>query len=224
MSASDGPKIITDGLVFAVDAADKNSYPGSGTTWSDLAGSNVGTLTNGPTFDPGNGGSFDFDGTDDIAESSIDPSVFSTGYDAYTISYWLKYDSLGGYPTVFELRLGTSNNNQWTDYINGNRLYAYPGSAVQLSNSSLSVDTWYNLCVTISQGSGNVFSTYINGELDKTGSWNKNHGTPTKYRIAGNNASRRFNGRISIISYYNLTLSASEVLQNYNALKGRFNL
>ena len=48
-----------------LDAANKKSYPGTGTTWSDLAGSNNGTLTNGPTFDSGNGGSMDFDGTDD---------------------------------------------------------------------------------------------------------------------------------------------------------------
>ena len=57
--------IVTDGLVFYVDAGNSNSYPGSGTTWTDLAGSNDGTLTNGPTFDSGNGGSIVFDGTDD---------------------------------------------------------------------------------------------------------------------------------------------------------------
>jgi len=51
--------IITDGLVFAVDAANYKSYQGSGTTWTDLASSNNGTLTNGPTFDSGNGGSID---------------------------------------------------------------------------------------------------------------------------------------------------------------------
>ena len=65
MAFSYSPKIVTDGLVFAVDAANKKSYPGSGTTWTDLAGSNDGTLTNGPTFDSGNGGSIVFDGSDD---------------------------------------------------------------------------------------------------------------------------------------------------------------
>ena len=63
MAFNYSPKTVTDGLVFAVDAANKKSYPGSGTTWTDLAGSNDGTLTNGPTFDSGNGGSIDFDGT-----------------------------------------------------------------------------------------------------------------------------------------------------------------
>ena len=212
--------IVTDGLVFYVDAGNSKSYPGSGTTWTDLIGSNDGSLTNGPTFNSGNGGHIDFDGSDDIAESFVDPSVFSTGYDAYTISYWVRYDSLSDYPTVFELRFGTSN--QWTDYINANKLTAYPGIQMNITDSSISSDTWYNFCVTISQGSGNVFHAYINGSLDKTGSWNRSHGTPTKYRIGGNSSNRRFNGQVGTISYYNRALSASEVLQNYNALKNRF--
>ena len=62
MSYKFGPSIVTDGLVFYVDAANENSYPGSGTTWTDLAGSDDGTLTNGPTFDSGNAGSIVFDG------------------------------------------------------------------------------------------------------------------------------------------------------------------
>ena len=55
------PRIITDGLVLCLDAANKQSYPGSGTVWTDLAGSNNGTLTNGPTFSSANGGSIVFD-------------------------------------------------------------------------------------------------------------------------------------------------------------------
>jgi hypothetical protein len=222
--------IVTDGLVFYVDAGNSKSYDGvsGGTTWTDLVGSNDGTLTNmetnpanaGYVYDSGNGGQIDFDGTDDIAESSVNPSVFSAGHDAYTVSYWVRYDSLGGFPTVLELRFGTSN--QWSDYINADKLTAYPGSQVNITNSILSIGTWYNFCVTISQGPGNVFHAYINGSLDKTGSWNRSHGTPTKYRIGGNIATRRFNGQIGTVSYYNRALSASEALQNYNALKNRF--
>ena len=52
-----GPNIVREGLVLALDAASPRSYPGSGTVWNDLAGSNNGTLTGGPTFNSGNGGS-----------------------------------------------------------------------------------------------------------------------------------------------------------------------
>ena len=68
MATNGGPNIIEDGLVFAVDATNKKSYPGSGTTWTDLAGNNIGTLTNSPTFDSGNGGNLVFDGTDDYTQ------------------------------------------------------------------------------------------------------------------------------------------------------------
>ena len=224
MATNGGPNIIEDGLVFAVDAANKKSYPGSGTTWTDLAGSNNGTLTNGPTFDSGNGGSIVFDGTDDVVESSINPSVFSTGYDAFTVNYWVNYTDYADYnSTSFDLRFG--NTVQWNDYIHsGNRLYSYPGGAVQISNTSFSLGVWYNICFAVTQGSGNTYKTYINGQLDKSGGWNKSLGTPSKYRIGGNNASRRFNGKIPFIGYYNRTLSSTEITQNYNALKSRFGL
>ena len=68
--------IVTRGLAFYVDAGDTDSYPGSGTTWTDISpNSNNGTLTNGPTFDSNNGGSIVFDGADDFVElGSIDSS------------------------------------------------------------------------------------------------------------------------------------------------------
>lgn len=66
MSIYGGPDIITDGLVFCLDAANSKSYPGTGTAWTDLSGNdNNGTLTNGPTFDSSNGGSIVFDGVND---------------------------------------------------------------------------------------------------------------------------------------------------------------
>ena len=67
MALHHSPRIVTSGLVLALDAADRNSYPGSGTTWTDLSGNaNNGTLTNGPTFNSANGGSIVFDGTNDF--------------------------------------------------------------------------------------------------------------------------------------------------------------
>ena len=79
MAFAYSPKILTDGLVFAVDAANKKSYPGSGTTWTDLAGSNDGTLTNGPTFNSGDGGSIVFDGTDDLVDFGNNFGHYTSG-------------------------------------------------------------------------------------------------------------------------------------------------
>ena len=65
MGLSHSPRIVTDGLVFCLDAANIRSYPGTGTTWTDLKGGNEGTLTNGPTFSSDNAGSISTDGSND---------------------------------------------------------------------------------------------------------------------------------------------------------------
>ena len=64
-------RIVTDGLVLCLDAASKRSYPGTGTAWTDLKGGNNVTLTNGPVFDSGNGGSVGFDGANDYAKNCL---------------------------------------------------------------------------------------------------------------------------------------------------------
>jgi hypothetical protein len=90
MATNYSPKIVTDGLVLSLDAADKNSYIGSGTTWTDLsANGHVGTLTNGPTFDSNNGGAIDFDGDNDYV-TVPDSSTFDVLALDFTIEIVLK--------------------------------------------------------------------------------------------------------------------------------------
>ena len=84
------PPIVTEGLVFAVDAANTKSYPGSGTTVYSLVNSISGSLTNGTTFSSDNGGIFNFDGVDDRIENfseNIQPSVI-------TIEFWKKWTTV----------------------------------------------------------------------------------------------------------------------------------
>ena len=89
-----GPSIITQGLVLALDAADRNSYPGSGTTWTDLSGNgNTGTLTNGPTYNSANGGSIVFDGSNDYVNFSYNSSLNIGGLNI-TLSSWVRPTSL----------------------------------------------------------------------------------------------------------------------------------
>ena len=80
MAYNNGPRIVTNGLVFSVDAADRNSYPGSGTTWTDVSLSgNNGTLTNGPTFSSTYGGGIVLDGINDYVSindaASLEPAT-----------------------------------------------------------------------------------------------------------------------------------------------------
>ncbi len=85
-----GPKIVDEGLVLCLDAANKLSYPGTGTTWTDLAGSNNGTLTNGPTFDDEKGGSIVFDGSNDYANLGNASSLFPGPNITASLFCWIK--------------------------------------------------------------------------------------------------------------------------------------
>ena len=103
MGIARGPKIVTSGLVLALDAADKLSYPGSGTTWRDLSGNNnIGTLTNGPTFSGANMGSIVFDGTNDCVTLAIN-SLFNFGTGDFSIFCWIKSSKVSDFSTIFAL-------------------------------------------------------------------------------------------------------------------------
>src|SRR6056300_1518693 len=75
MSLSHLPRIVTKGLVVCLDAGDRKSYSGSGTTWKDRATQNNGTLYNGPTFNSTNGGLLSFDGVDDYLQADVNTTA-----------------------------------------------------------------------------------------------------------------------------------------------------
>ena len=215
--------IVTDGLVFAVDAANYESYPGSGTTWTDLAGSNNGTLTNGPTFDSANGGSIVFDGTDDYVDTQL------TSGATFTWSVWFNADSVGSsYQNIISIKSpnymlmlldgNSTNMGFWTqDGLGG-------GS---LNMNSITTNTWFN-AVFVREGNSitNGYKTYLNGVFKgqaNTGTWSSSD----VVWLGGRdplNINQQYDGKISNVKIYNRTLSSTEITQNYNALKGRFDL
>jgi hypothetical protein len=96
MGLSHSPSIATNGLVLCLDAANRKSYPGSGTTWTDLSGNgNNGTLTNGPTYSSANGGSLSFDGTNDVVNSTTSIIDRADGQEI-TVSCWIKPSRTSG--------------------------------------------------------------------------------------------------------------------------------
>ena len=221
MAFNYSPKTVTDGLVFAVDAANKKSYPGSGTTWTDLAGSNNGTLTNGPTFDSGDGGSIVFDGANDYAATQL------TCGTTFTWSVWFNADAVSsGYQNIISIQNpnyilmllddNTTSMGFWTpDGLSG-------GS---LNMNSITTNTWFN-AVFVREGNSttNGYKTYLNGIFKgqaNTGTWSSSD----VVWLGGRSAQPQYyNGKISNVGIYNRALSSTEVLQNYNALKGRFGL
>ena len=214
MGLSHSPRIVTDGLVFCVDAGDKMSYPGAGTTWTDLSKNrNNGTLVNGPTFDSANGGSIVFDGTNDYVDLGS-PSDLATGSSNFSWNVWVKTpSSFSGYKMILSTDLYycylSLYNNQFTFDTNSNSTHRY---------GTLSANTWYNTTVVRNSNVDYFYinSIFIDSESDSTsvsgtfniGRWNYND---TLY----------YNSNISTIQIYNRALSAAEILQNYLSTKER---
>ena len=212
--------IVTNGLVLDLDAAKLASYPGTGTAWNDLSGNNNnGTLTNGPTFSGiGKQASIVFDGVDDFVKSNISKSSFPN---LITLSIGFKLLSFSdikgllqfanalnsGTPWIL-LRTNGSNTMSW--YLNGN----YQINQTILTNTIYFLDLTYD---------GTTWKAYKNGVLDGSfvGSFGSFNGD---YFWIGNG----YNGYTNIEVYntrlYNRALSATEVSQNFNALRGRYGI
>jgi hypothetical protein len=226
MAVNGFTNIVTDGLVLSLDAGNLKSYPTSGTTWTDLSkNGNNGTLTNGPTFDNSNTGGIVF-ATDDYV---LLPNGLLSGTGNFTVNQWIKWTSgtygalFGNYP-IGNLQVGYGTN----------LIYVYLGSTSSTScylgtspfSTTLPQFTTNPVMVT-AQRSSNTLLLYLNGVLQKTGSTTDSVGTASsQFRIGTNTnntgAIEAFNGLIYSTQVYNRALSASEVLQNYNATKWRF--
>jgi len=219
MGTFGGPDVVTDGLLFAIDAASARSYPGSGTTATSLEGGVNGTLINGVTFDSANEGSWEFDGVD----QSITVPLTQTFTSALTVETWYKStDTARSHLWNF----GTSTANSLNMNINDSGLTAWiywqsgGSNAIRYSTPQL-MDGEINQLVFVHEGSTNKL--YFNGVLLTPSS---TLGTQTfsgiqgsSYNIAG---SPFYDGNVYANRVYNASLTAAQVLQNYNALKNRF--
>jgi len=214
MANNYGPKIVTDGLALCLDAGNTKSYSGSGTVWTNLMrNGNDGTLTNGPAFNSEDKGSIVFDGTDD----HVDCGTVPTG-GKITVSCWMKM-STGS----IDQHLVDSYLSSWFLAINASNKPYFFNSVTSHSNGPvLSTSIWY--MITGVQSS--TLDLYVNGVLADTIASDVSLTTNNVWigrwwRFGGR---RPFSGNISQVSIYNRALLANEILQNYNATKGRFKL
>jgi len=238
MSVIVGPSISTSGLVLEMDASNPRSYPGSGSVWYDVSGnSNNGTLYNTPTYVSGSAGYISFNGTNQYMQANIgttslngDPSctiefVAQIPQNFVTSGFW----GLGGSGQGLSFEGWTPNTNRihW-DVYDSTRLD---------TGIDYALNTWYHVVWT-KNGTGvettNV-SNYVNNvqstltkTRDRTSGPALNTSTPGVGTVLG-----RINGdanayyaavKIGVYRLYNRALSAAEVTQNFNALRGRYGL
>jgi hypothetical protein len=229
--------IVTSGLVLNLDAGDPASYPGSGTTWTDLSGNgNTGTLTNGPTYSSADGGSILFDGVNDFAQIN-NPTSFQN--QNFTISIWVKpgtqdpgaiimidfdHASNHGWVVQTENPLGTANYYLVWGSGSGFQPAGGFGSGIGIQTTN---SVWQNI---VYSKNGTSLLGYSNGSQAFTppaaSTSTVGYQSNKNLRIAGgvSAALREFTGNISQVSIYDRALSATEITQNFNALRGRYGL
>jgi hypothetical protein len=216
-------KIVTSGLVLALDAADRNSYVSGSTVWNDVSGNgNNGTLTNSPTF---SNNSIVFDGVDDTVNFASSTNATTVGLNGYhSVELWVRPSVVTGDKGMFSCDNGGANTNRYLHYIIRNNKFHLGWYNVDVSGvQTIFANTWYNAVFLLDTDMRQKI--YINGILDAQGSPVGaffNGGTATTQ--IGVYAGQYFSGLMGMCRVYNKSLSSQEVLQNYNAQKSRFNL
>jgi hypothetical protein len=238
MAFNYSPRVITDGLVLYLDAANTRSYPGSGTAWTDLSrGGNNGTLINGPTFSSTNGGSIVFDGSNDnVNQTTYNPNeIIPAISNNFSIDIWFRMvsnptDTGFLVPGLFGIGGGSTNTFQYISFgplpSRVLKLRWFDGTQNgKTGNTILSLNQWYNITCSVSSG---VILFYVNSVVESSYSGNNltnrtSVTVPPLYQL-GDSYYGKFTGNISNVKVYNRALSATEILQNYNATKTRFGL
>ena len=230
--------IVQSGLVLNLDAGVSTSYPGTGTTWTDLKGSgNNGILTNSPTFSNSNGGILTFDGTDDYVEVPFETILTDCSFEVV-----FKATSTRSYQ--YMLSLANIDTNNFSVYFDMNdpdgsgfaqTMWAYwnsggvPYSGVPKSGTfgDWNDSTWRHYVFT----RDSTTNHYMNGGLitntvrsgDQTTQFGNGSGYKLKIATYRTNI-LHFPGNVPIVRVYNRTLSQAEIRQNFNALRGRFGI
>jgi hypothetical protein len=226
------PQIVKDGLVLLLDAANTKSYPGSGTTWFDrsVAGNSL-SLLNGIGYSAENGGCLTFDGTNDLATASDNTQTEPLNVSFFAV---VKQSTTAQSVTFIGGNGNTGLDGYWLGAVGSNYVFSvgnnnqHNGGVAQFS--IIPEDTAIHYLGGTFDGT--TIRTYSDGVLTNT----ITHSAPGPLaydsisegfklgNVDGNNANRYWTGNIYYVQLYNRSLSAAEVLQNYNATKGRFGL
>ena len=216
--------LVTSGLVLSLDAGNPASYGGSGSTFTDLSGnSNNGTLVNSPSFSSANGGSLTFNGSNTYVDcgNAANLQIYEG-----TISAWVKASSSGN----TSYRGIILKQNAWALFVLDNQLvtYSWTTYGAQGTGKTIGDNAWHNVAMTFTTtnvGATNNANVYLDGVLVKTASVaHSSHAIPVTLGAGTNGASQILNGNIAQGLIYNRVLTQAELLQNFNALRGRFGL
>lgn len=227
MALAHSPQIVTNGLVFCLDVANLKSYPGTGTAVINLANNNAGETQNSPTYSANNQGFFSFSSPrlirfqDDTTLNTQTPSV----------EVWIRTNNTNQNGFWFEKG---QVNTQYSLFQDGTEIRWRANTGVTFvdlvsvtTSNFINTTNWYQIVGTFTSGSQVL---YINGSIAGTGTTigtiSTNAGGMSIGVYGGFSGFRDYfyNGDLSMVRVYNRVLSAAEVRQNFNALRGRYGI
>ena len=229
MAISYNSTIVTSGLVLCVDAGNPRSYSGTGTQWNDATSSGFNfTLINSPAYSSSNLGFLTFDGVNEIATSG-----YNTALDTQTptVEVWVKTNATsqngfwfekGSVNTQYSL-FQEGTNIQWRQRLADTTLTNLSTTTASFMNTS----GWFQVVGTYTSGSRILYINGVQVNSDGQGGALATNSSGMSIGAYGGNSGSNsywYNGALSICRVYNRALSAAEVLQNFNATRGRYGL
>lgn len=241
-SGGGGPDYVTDNLIANWDWGDSDSYPGTGTTVTDIADDYDGTLVNGPAYQSSDGGWMDFDGVNDymdLGTIATSDALAMVGDNTFTVDMWIKPDLSGdAFQRIIEKSTGGGGAGGWGIWINGETFYLSMNATSNgfLASSYLTAGEWHHVVMIMSSSRirwfiNNVLRYDVSHSISGASNVNANMSIGNWNHTVGE---RHYNGGIAAIKVYSdeLTFTAAvsgdaaggEVTQNWDALKDRFGL
>jgi hypothetical protein len=210
------PRVVTNGLIFYLDAGNTRSYSGSGLTANGLVAGLGGTLVNGTGFSSANSGSFFFDGTNDYLNVGNSNSIqLTTG----TYCVWCRTNGPGsGFRGIFAKQYAVGI------FYNSSGLTVYDWSIPRSNDTGINLadNTWKYIAFSFQSGVANGTVLYLNGSGILTTTYTISNNLNNLFLGSEQNANQNALCNISQAKVYNRVLSAQEILQNYNATKMRY--
>lgn len=235
MGVAYNTSIVTDGLVFGIDAANPRCYSGSGITVNGFTGIGA-TLVGGVGFTTTNYGSFVFDGVNDYINVPHNSSISAATTNAFSLSAWF-LSTVNGTSSTLEI-VNKRNNTAGPTYVSYGmswrrvsttdtifaRLGFTDNSVSDLNSTDLLQNVWYFATETFD---GTNHRLYINGTLNQSGSVSGKTILDDGFSLTINSysgSSEFLAGNTSAVLYYNRALSPQEIQQNFAALRGRYGI
>lgn len=225
MGLSHSPRIVTNGMLLCLDAGNRRSYPGSGTTWSDLSGrNNNGTLINSPTI---TNGSFLLNGSSQYVTVPTSTD-WSFGLNDFTIDMWIyptSYSSTTNNPTLLAINpyYDASPNGIMICLNASGNLTLYTNN-VYTSNVTAPLNQWTHCIFTRISGTLKMYAQTVASQTFDLSTFSITNSLSMSIGYDSNFGTDYFIGSISCVKVYSKALLDTEVKQNYNALRGRFGL